>query len=50
MTTRAVIYGVKSSPAEKESVADQHRQVLAAIPDDRVMAGAAMRRRRGRCG
>jgi hypothetical protein len=31
MTTPAVIYGVKSSPDEKESVADQHKQVLAAI-------------------
>ncbi len=26
-----VVYGVKSSPDEKESVSDQHRQVLAAI-------------------
>jgi DNA invertase Pin-like site-specific DNA recombinase len=31
MTTPAVIYGVKSSPDEEESVADQHKQVLAAI-------------------
>jgi DNA invertase Pin-like site-specific DNA recombinase len=29
--TKAVIYGVKSSPDEKESVTDQHRQVRAAI-------------------
>ena len=26
-----VVYGVKSSPDEKESVRDQHAQVLAAI-------------------
>src|SRR4051794_25954544 len=26
-----VVYGVKSSPDEKESVKDQHRQVLAAV-------------------
>jgi hypothetical protein len=26
-----VVYGVKSSPDEKESVADQHRQTLKAI-------------------
>jgi DNA invertase Pin-like site-specific DNA recombinase len=37
MTTPAVIYGVKSSPDEKESVTDQHRQVLAAMPDDRFL-------------
>ena len=27
----AIVYGVKSSPDDKDSVADQHRQVLAAI-------------------
>jgi hypothetical protein len=31
MSTPAVVYGVKSSPDEKESVADQHRIVLEAI-------------------
>jgi len=36
----AVIYGVKSSPDEKEAVADQHRIVRKAIGDDERIIGA----------
>ena len=35
----SVIYGVKSSPDEKESVADQHRIVREAIGDDDRIVG-----------
>jgi DNA invertase Pin-like site-specific DNA recombinase len=37
MTTPAVVYGVKSNPDDRESVADQHRIVLDAMPDDRSL-------------
>ncbi|MFA9270794.1 MAG: recombinase family protein [Baekduiaceae bacterium] len=38
---RAIAYGVKSSPDEKESVNDQHRLIAAAIADegDRLLVG-----------
>ena len=36
---RAVVYGCKSSPDEKESVADQHRIVREAIGDDERIIG-----------
>src|SRR5450755_4909662 len=38
-TVRAVIYGVKSSPDERESVADQQRIVREAIGDDDRIIG-----------